>query len=235
MLGRGPLLINRALDIEYLATAKGANGGSAVAATAGLGGGGGAGELKFGSMTLFGGQTISAAFSGNDLVLSGALSGTLKGGGAGAAPNSSGSAGGGGGGGGNGSATAGGASTASFGQGTPGGAGTGTGGPAGFGNAGAGGGATGGVLGSDGYVSSINGSSVEYARGGTGGSQANGATPGSGGGGADGMNGATVGLGAAGVLIIRYLGGQRATGGTITSAGGYTIHTFTSNGTFDRI
>jgi hypothetical protein len=33
-------------------------------------------------------------------------------------------------------------------------------------------------------------------------------------------------------VIIRYAGGQAATGGTVTSSGGYTIHTFTSNGTF---
>jgi hypothetical protein len=34
------------------------------------------------------------------------------------------------------------------------------------------------------------------------------------------------------VFIIRYLGPQRATGGTVTSSGGYTIHTFTTAGTF---
>jgi hypothetical protein len=33
-------------------------------------------------------------------------------------------------------------------------------------------------------------------------------------------------------VIIRYLGAQRATGGTITTSGDYTIHTFTSSGTF---
>jgi hypothetical protein len=33
-------------------------------------------------------------------------------------------------------------------------------------------------------------------------------------------------------VIIRYLGIQKATGGTITQSGGYTIHTFTSSGTF---
>jgi hypothetical protein len=32
-------------------------------------------------------------------------------------------------------------------------------------------------------------------------------------------------------VIIRYLGIQRATGGTITYSGGYTIHTFNSSGT----
>ncbi|PSA83237.1 hypothetical protein BT095_11815, partial [Corynebacterium diphtheriae] len=53
-------------------------------------------------------------------------------------------------------------------------------------------------------------------------------TPGSGGGwglpgGQNGQNG---------IVIIRYLGSQRATGGTVTTSGGYTIHTFTGNGTF---
>jgi hypothetical protein len=38
--------------------------------------------------------------------------------------------------------------------------------------------------------------------------------------------------GSNGVVIIRYPGDQAATGGTITQSGGYTIHTFTANGTF---
>jgi hypothetical protein len=33
-------------------------------------------------------------------------------------------------------------------------------------------------------------------------------------------------------VIIRYAGAQGATGGTITSSPGYTIHTFTGDGTF---
>jgi hypothetical protein len=33
-------------------------------------------------------------------------------------------------------------------------------------------------------------------------------------------------------VIIRYAGIQKGTGGTVTSSGGYTIHTFTSSGTF---
>jgi hypothetical protein len=33
-------------------------------------------------------------------------------------------------------------------------------------------------------------------------------------------------------VIISYSGSQRATGGTVTSSGGNTIHTFTSSGTF---
>jgi hypothetical protein len=33
-------------------------------------------------------------------------------------------------------------------------------------------------------------------------------------------------------VIVRYAGSQRATGGTVTSSLGYTIHTFTTSGTF---
>jgi hypothetical protein len=35
-----------------------------------------------------------------------------------------------------------------------------------------------------------------------------------------------------GIFIIRYAGSQKATGGTITSSGGYTYHTFTTDGEF---
>ena len=53
-----------------------------------------------------------------------------------------------------------------------------------------------------------------------------------GGGGGMGISMTTAGTGGSGIVIIRYLGAQRGTGGTVTSAGGYTIHTFTSSGTF---
>jgi hypothetical protein len=36
--------------------------------------------------------------------------------------------------------------------------------------------------------------------------------------------------GGSGIVIVRYLGSAKGTGGNITSAGGYTYHTFTSNG-----
>jgi hypothetical protein len=38
--------------------------------------------------------------------------------------------------------------------------------------------------------------------------------------------------GGSGVVIIRYLGANAATGGTVTNTGGYAIHTFTGDGTF---
>ena len=55
---------------------------------------------------------------------------------------------------------------------------------------------------------------------------------GSGGSGASGSPLGTASVGNAGVVIIRYLGSPNATGGTITVSGGYTIHTFTSSGTY---
>jgi len=62
------------------------------------------------------------------------------------------------------------------------------------------------------------------------------ANTGGGGGGASSSNSGSVkqtgGNGGSGIVIIRYLGAQRGTGGTVTTASGYTIHTFTSNGTY---
>jgi len=110
-----------------------------------------------------------------------------------------------------------------------------------------------------GTSSSISGSSVTYASGGGGGgsywsptsysggsSQTGGnggsgnnagssatANSGGGGGGAGGRN-TTGGSGGSGVVIISYTTGScTATGGTITTSGGNTIHTFTSSGTFE--
>jgi hypothetical protein len=45
-------------------------------------------------------------------------------------------------------------------------------------------------------------------------------------------NNNTSGAGGSGVVFVRYFGPQRATGGTIYSFRGYTIHRFDSNGTF---
>lgn len=58
------------------------------------------------------------------------------------------------------------------------------------------------------------------------------ANTGGGGGGGVGTSSGTVGSGGSGAVVLRYLGSQRGTGGTVTSSGGYTIHTFTSTGTF---
>ena len=57
---------------------------------------------------------------------------------------------------------------------------------------------------------------------------------GGGGGGAGGQNATSFsgGAGGSGVVIVRYPGAQQATGGTVTTSGGFTIHTFTASGTF---
>jgi hypothetical protein len=92
--------------------------------------------------------------------------------------------------------------------------------------------------GGSGKASSITGTSVFRAAGGRGGGFAvtigsnglgTGANTGSGG---DGFSGTA---GADGVLILRYpTGALIATGGTVTTAAGFTIHTFTTSGTFTR-
>jgi hypothetical protein len=40
------------------------------------------------------------------------------------------------------------------------------------------------------------------------------------------------GAGGSGIVIIRYPGAQRGSGGNVTSAGGNTTHTFTTSGTY---
>jgi hypothetical protein len=57
-------------------------------------------------------------------------------------------------------------------------------------------------------------------------------TGGGGGGGGNSISSANGMAGGSGIVIIRYLGSQRGTGGTVTSSGGYTYHTFTSSGTY---
>ena len=108
--------------------------------------------------------------------------------------------------------------------------------------------------GGNGFSSSISGSAITYAGGGGGSGTTTGGTGGTGGGGA-GSNNATAngisatantggggggasgdgisGTGGSGIVIISYLGAQRGTGGTVTSSGGYTIHTFTSSSTYN--
>lgn len=107
-----------------------------------------------------------------------------------------------------------------------------------------------------GYTSSISGSALVYGGGGGGGgdqrgpkTNGTGGTGGGGGGnyigvggtgtantggggGGSGYSGGTGGNGGSGICIVSYPGAQRGTGGTVTSSGGYTIHTFTSSGTY---
>jgi len=112
-----------------------------------------------------------------------------------------------------------------------------------------------GSSGGNGTANSISGSSVTYAGGGGGGTDGSGGSGGYGGGGAgggngqSGNNGATNtggggggaggsggggGTGGSGIVIIRYVTADfgNCTGGTKTTDGADTIHTFTSSGTF---
>ena len=73
--------------------------------------------------------------------------------------------------------------------------------------------------------------------GGTGGTSPTAGTPNTGGGGGgtgySGYGGGgTSAIGGSGIIIVRYPGPQKAIGGTVTSVGGDTIHTFTTSGTF---
>lgn len=78
----------------------------------------------------------------------------------------------------------------------------------------------------NGYNAGGNGTAASSSNGGNGGTN-------TGGGGGGGTHSASVGgNGGSGIVIVRYYGSQKATGGTISSASGYTVHTFTSSGTF---
>ena len=174
---------------------------------------------------------------------------------------SNGKAGGSGGGGSGGDANpAGTAGSGTAGQGNNGGAGSynasagSGGGGGGAGAAGTAGASPNGGAGGSGSISIISGTVVTYAGGGGGASFQTSGTGGTGGAGGGG-NGATSGgtatpgtantggggggahttgtaTGGSGVVIISYIGAQRGTGGTVTSANGRTIHTFTSSGTY---
>jgi len=52
------------------------------------------------------------------------------------------------------------------------------------------------------------------------------------GGGGGGTGAGAPAAGGSGIVIVSYPGAQRGSGGTVTSAGGYTIHTFTTSGTY---
>ena len=204
-----------------------------------------------------GASGISSGGDGSQGTSSSGFSQTAIGGGKGGGNNgttANGGSGGSGGGGGNGGGGAGGAGTS--GQGSNGGAGYqpafyGGGGGGGAAAVGSGGGST--VAGPGGAGSNWQSHGTYYAGGGGGGiiSGYTAGTGGTGGGGAGGVGSANAtagttntgggggggaqassGSGGSGVVIVRYLGSQRGSGGTITSTGGYTYHTFSSSGTF---
>lgn len=233
------MLLEGSFEAEYLIAAGGGSGGATpVGGPLLRGGGGGAGDLILGVAYLgsgsysivrgLGGASRPAnggnGLNGGD---SSAFGRTAKGGGGGGAPANNGLPGGSGGGGGstNSGTTSGGAATglgyAGAGGQTSGtwGGGGGAGGAPSFANAG------------PGIASSISGTSLVYCRGGDGNSALD-LNPGRGGHIGNSADDGVSDAGRDGIVIIRYLGPQRATGGTVTTSGGYTIHTFTSNGTF---
>jgi hypothetical protein len=215
------------LVVNYLIVAGGGGSGSGS-----YGGGGGGGVLSgsaFVNVTSYA-VTVGAAGTYAATPTNGGNSSifgqTAIGGGAGGDSNTNGSSGGSGGGGGagvslGGAGTSGQGFAGGNGQTTPGGCGGGAGGVGGTGSSGNGGAA---------ISSSITGSAVNYGGGGRGSNAGSTATSAYGEG-----AGANVGIGKAGVVIISYpTGSMTATGGTITTSGGNTIHTFTTSGTFQR-
>ena len=236
--------------VSYLVVAGGGGG------SGGSGGGGAGGFLTSSASVLTataytvtvgaGGAAQPAASSPGDTgsnSVFGSFATALGGGGGSSGTGVAGGSGGGGRGG-----SGGGAGTS--GQGNAGGAGGGGNACGGGGGASAAGGSGGGSTGGNGgagTASSISGASVTYAGGG-GGAGAGGNGSGGAGGGATWSNNATANTGGgggctwnapntgtnggSGIVIISYAGAQRGTGGTVTSSGGNTIHTFTSSGTF---
>ena len=240
----------------------GGNGGSAGGGAGGGAGGVLPGTATFSAGTAYT-ITIGAGGAGSATGVSKGSNGVnssissvataVGGGGGGSDANQPGASGGSGGGGAEGGGTGG---SGTGGQGNAGG--NGLGGGLGYpGGGGGGGGAVGqnapnlstGGNGGIGVSSSISGSAAYYGGGGGGSCYGGtGGTGGNGGGGAGstsggtantgGGAGGTVGVGSgysggSGIVIISYLGSQRGTGGTVTSSGGYTIHTFTSSGTYN--
>lgn len=223
-------------------------------------GGGGAGGFRTGtlSVSVSSGTTYTVTVggggatnvNGSDSVFSSIISTGGGGGAAGGAANSGGS--GGGGSYNSGAGAAGNTPSTSPSQGNSGGNGSirsgGGGGGAGAAGSNAPGAETGGNGGS-GTASSISGSSVTYAGGGGGSCGSGTSSGGSGGGGTGSYSGSgsapggvntgggsggaqTVDspAGGSGIVIISYSGSQKFIGGTVTSVGGNTIHTFTSSG-----
>jgi hypothetical protein len=233
------LVAPRALLIEWFMIGSGGGGGGVVGGSTGAAGGGGAGEPKSGTAALPTGSVIhwdpglvgSSTPDGTPIPGTAATFGSLAAcasGGYGGAPTDDGGPGGAAAGGGGGDGGGG------FGAGA-GGTGAHVGGAGGLGSAGAGGGAGADASGSTpgaGVVSSINGTPTEYGRGG-GPTGAAGipSTPGGGGQGANisGVPSGDINTGFDGFparLVVRYVGPQSATGGTITTDGTHTIHTF---------
>jgi hypothetical protein len=244
----------------YRASSQSVDIGTGYGVTVGAGGSGNTGNGSNGANSVFAGITSTGGGGGGGLntntasARAGASGGSGGGGGgtgddgAGVASGGSGTSGQGNGGGTSGSSpascirTGGGGGGAGAGGGNAGGQGAGGGGVGvtwlnGFIYGGGGGG------GNTNYTAYTCGADQPGASGGAGGGGAGGSasngTAGTGtqggGGGGGGFHPSSIysgGNGGAGVVIVRYPGVQRGSGGSVSSSGGYTYHTFTSSGTF---
>jgi hypothetical protein len=206
--GGGVNGVNSSISTVATAIGGGFGSGSATAASAGGSGGGGSyGGSSGGSGTAGQGNTGGTYSSGNPYY------GAAGGGGAGAVGSNS--------------STAGGAAAGAGGIGVS----SSISGSAVFYGGGGGGGVTNGSSqvgagGSGGGAAGATSSSVNSGTANTGGGGGGTGRPDS----SSATNGG--GNGGSGICIISYLGTQRGSGGTVTSSGGYTIHTFTSSGTY---
>ena len=228
-------------DAEYLVIGSAANGGTGGGSPLRSGGGGGAGGLLSGSLKILPNVTYQIQVGWNDannVQYASYLTGSnayifANGGGRGGRANaadsarngSDGASGGGSAANVNGVGTAGNGTT---GQGNNGGIAGGSNNSVGGGGGGAGSAGTNGVnggAGGSGLASSITGTLITYSKGGNGSGGGDGVNYGDGG---NGNNSGTAGRGKQGVVIIRYIGAQKFSGGTVTTDGNYTIHTFTT-------
>ena len=224
----------------------GSGGGSGPTIAGGLTGGGGAGAVLQGSTVVSAGSYPVVVGLGGAVGVNGSLSSwngvTAPGGGRGGAESEAGQSGGNGGGAGNAKYVGSGGDLGNSDdwQSYPGGTGTNgynggsdhinaAGGGAGAGSAGSAATQNNGGNGGNPVSSSISGAAVNYGAGGAGqGLTAPGTAPSS-----TYCGGGTNGPGQNGVVVLRYpTGDYTATGGTITTDGGDTIHTFTTSGTF---
>jgi hypothetical protein len=228
--------VKAAYRAEYLVVAGGGAGGNGQPSSPTDGGGGGAGGLLSSSLSILPNTLyqVYVGAGGIDRTINPAIDSYFTGsnayivanyGGAGGSFTQTGVNGGSGGGGGRGGNPAGG--TGISGQGN-----NGAGGTTSYAGGGGGAGSAGSTSnGGSGKLSSITGTSVSYSNGGAGGTGGSDAAANTGNGGNGGRQGDTSGkIGGSGIVVIRYAGPQRGTGGTVTTDGGFTVHTFTANG-----
>ena len=251
-------------DVDYLIVGGGGSGGGVNAANR-AGGGGGAGGLRTGATSITGAQSITVGAGGVVGVVTGSGAGigtnggnsvafglTATGGGAGGTNSTTAGVAGGSGGGASSRSASGGAASPVV---SPAQGNNGAGGVDGD-RAGGGGGAGGagtGLTGGIGASSSITGSAVTYATGGSGGDISPGTAVGvgataaanTGNGGGGGFRNATAspagtsntsigGNGGSGIVVASYAGTtQLLSGGIVSTVGGKTIHTFNSSGSLN--